>query len=356
MASKPNSIGFIGLSAKVSWAARSHLHYLKATSHYKITALQNSSKSAAETAAATYSLQDVHKHENPTSLANDPSVDIVAVSVNVPEHYKFIKPALEAGKDVFVEWPLAANLTDALELTLLAPSKGVRTMVGLQARQNLTIITAKDMVASGKLGRILGTNMYGHGGIFGPTIGENFLYGLPIEAGANLVTIPFGYAVDALRFVLGEFESLNATLGNQRPELVVVDGEGKEVRKVKKTNYDHVAVTGELVGGAVADVVYINGTEGSLVLEGSSGHVQMFQPTMKFFDGKGNEEKVEVEKTGNWDKRDFSFNVGKAWDAWAGQGLEDGYSVTTFEDAVVRHWMIEAVYKSAEKGVKGNYV
>ena len=86
----------------------------------------------------------------------------MAVSVNVPQHYDLIRPALEAGKDVFSEWPLARNLSEAEELVSLAKEKGVRTLVGLQARQNPSIVKAKEIVASGKLGKILGTTMYGH--------------------------------------------------------------------------------------------------------------------------------------------------------------------------------------------------
>jgi predicted dehydrogenase len=44
----------------------------------------------------------------------------------------------------------------------MAKEKGVRTMVGLQARQNPSILKAKEIVASGKLGKILGTTMFGH--------------------------------------------------------------------------------------------------------------------------------------------------------------------------------------------------
>jgi predicted dehydrogenase len=145
-----------------SWASRSHLGYLQNTEHYKITALQNSSKESAEAAAKKYNLSDVATYDNASALATDPNVDIVAISVNVPQHYDLIKPALEAGKDVFSEWPLARNLSDAEELVRLAKEKGVRTMVGLQARQNPSIIKAKEIVASGKLGKILGTTMFGH--------------------------------------------------------------------------------------------------------------------------------------------------------------------------------------------------
>ena len=89
-------------------------------------------------------------------------MDIVAVSVNVPGHYDLIRPALEAGKDVFSEWPLARNASEAEELVQLAKSKGVRTLVGLQARQSPSIVKAKEIVDSGVLGRITGTTMYGH--------------------------------------------------------------------------------------------------------------------------------------------------------------------------------------------------
>lgn len=145
-----------------SWASRSHLGYLSQTPHYKITALQNSSKASADAAAKEYSLDNVATYDNPAAIASDPNVDIIAVSVNVPEHYGLIRPALEAGKDVFSEWPLARNGAEAEELVQLARKKGVRTLIGLQARQNPSIVKAKEIVASGALGKILGSTMYGH--------------------------------------------------------------------------------------------------------------------------------------------------------------------------------------------------
>lgn len=149
-------------SENSSWASKSHFGYLKETPKYKITALQNSSKASADAAAKEYSLDNVATYDNPAAIASDPNVDIVAVSVNVPQHYDLIRPALEAGKDVFSEWPLARNATEAEELVQLAKKKGVRTLIGLQARQSPSIVKAKELVASGALGRILGSTMYGH--------------------------------------------------------------------------------------------------------------------------------------------------------------------------------------------------
>jgi predicted dehydrogenase len=323
-----------------------------------------------------YSLKGVATYADPTEIASDPNVDIVAVSVNVPEHYTLTKPAIEAGKDVFVEWPLARNLAEAEELVQLAKKKGVKTMVGLQARQNPSILKAKKIVESGQLGEILASTMFGHGIIFGSTVNQGFLYGLPVEAGANLLTIPFGHAVDALCYVLGEIKDITATLANLRPELDFMDKDGKPAgKKMKKTAHDHVNMAGLLANGnGVVSVTYaggisrdgrdffweIIGTKGSLVLEGpkQGGHVQMNQPTVKI---ARSDPAVSgtVEDLENVDVADGSalwHNVGKAWDAWAGVGLDEGHRVPTFEDALIRHKMLHAIYQSAEKGTRENYI
>lgn len=292
-------------------------------------------------------------------------MDIVVVSVKVPDHRAAIEPVLKAKKDVFVEWPLARDLKEAEYLTSLAKQNNLKTLIGLQARHSPSIRKAKEIVESGKLGDILGTTMNAHGSLFGPTLPADYKYMLPIEAGANLLTIPFGHAADALCYVLGEFQDLQATLANHRPRLpVVVDG--KVVEEVDKAAHDHIAVIGRLArGGGVASIVYqggmsstdknfyweITGTKGSLVFEGPHGHVQMFQPKLKFVAAEQGAklEEVDVKMIEN----DFSYNVGSAWDSLAGVG--DG-SVTTFEDALLRHKMIDAIYRSNEKGTRESYL
>ncbi|KAF2874242.1 hypothetical protein BDV95DRAFT_627002 [Massariosphaeria phaeospora] len=362
----PKRIGFIGLSTNFgNWAARSHIHHLPHTPHYTITALQNSTLASAARTAAHFSLDNpsVTTHSTPSSLATSPTVDIVAVCVKVPEHYALTRPALLAGKDVFVEWPLARNLAEASELTALARSQRVRTMVGLQARQSPAILAAKALIADGsKLGRVLGTHMHGAAQMIGPAMLAAHRYVLPVDAGANMVTIAFSHCVDALCFVLGEFRDVGAVLANHYPQVTLLDGEMKPVGSAEKTCHDYMSVNGTLESGAVADVMFsgghshtgrtfyweIVGEKGTLVLE-AKGSVQMFHPSLKFAPNTG-------DPLGPPAPGDFSFNVGKAWDAWAGVGLDKGHSVTTFEDALLRHKMIEAVYRSAEKATRETYL
>jgi predicted dehydrogenase len=351
-----------------SWASRAHLPYWQSSPHYEITALQNSSKSSAEKAAKQFNLPNVSTYDDASALANDPNVDMVVVSIKVPHHAAMLEPAIRAGKDVFVEWPLARDLAEAEHLVALAKEKGVkRTLVGLQARQNPAIVKVKQMVEAGELGDILGSTLIAYGMILGETVPEAISYLLPIENGANLVTIPAGHALDAFCFALGEWEGVQATLGNNRPEATIVDEEGKVVRKEKKTSHDFMAISGKLKrkGNGVVNVVYeggsnaagknfqwqINGTKGSLLLEADHGHVQMFQPTIKFV--KAEEAGAEWQDVDVAQAKGFDFNVGKYWDKFAGVG--DG-TVVDFEEALVRHRMIDAIYQSDKNGTRESYL
>ncbi|EXJ75712.1 uncharacterized protein A1O5_00219 [Cladophialophora psammophila CBS 110553] len=182
------------------------------------------------------------------------------------------------------------------------------------------------------------------------------------EHGANLITIPAGHAMDALCYVFGEMTDLQAKLATRRPTMTIVDPSGKVLRTVNKTSHDWMSVTGTLErGGGVATVVYqggisdtgkdfyweINGTKGNLVLESPNGHIQMFHPTIKF--AKAGAGAAQLKEIDGEPATDFAYNVGKAWDALMGEG--DG-SVVTFEDALLRHRMIDAMYRSNEKGTR----
>lgn len=289
---------------------------------------------------------------------------MVIVSVKVPEHLALTEPIIKAKKDVFVEWPLGNGLAEAEYLTKLARENNVKTLVGLQARQDPTVRKAKAMIDAGELGDILGTTMNAFGLILAPTVTDYYAYTVRLENGANLVTIPAGHAMDALCYVLGEFSSLQATLANNRTTVPLIDADGKEIQKLQQTSHDYMAVIGSLKRGGVASVVFqggtpyagkgfyweISGTKGSLVLEGPNGHIQMFQPTLKFVPNSGDDAKfedVEVPKNDG-----VGSNVGSAYDAFVGAG--DG-NVTAFEDTVIRHRMIDAIYKSDKNGTRESY-
>ncbi|KAJ3954177.1 hypothetical protein N0V92_009336 [Colletotrichum tropicale] len=367
MSKDPIKVGFVGLSSQPawSWSVAAHLPYFATTSNYKIVALQNSSTETAKKAARIHNLgEDVAAYGDIQSTVSDPNIDLVAVCLKVPAHLPIIEAALKAGKAVFSEWPLARNVAEAEYLANLAAEKGARTLVGLQGRHDPSVLKARDMVAGGELGDILQTTMLFTSPWFGATFPADAVFATDIENGANLMSISVGHALDALCFVLGELRGVQGILANNRPVVPLVDNEGKQQGTIKKTSHDHCTVTGRLAGGGVATAVCqggmsaidknffweITGTKGTLVLEGPMGNIQGFQPTVSFVKAKTGSkvEKIEVEEA-----QDFSFNTGRAWDAFAGEG--EG-AVPDFQDAFLRHRMLEAIYRSSEKGTQQEYM
>lgn len=139
----PIRIGFIGLSTK-GWAASALANPLfdpLLSSSYSLTALCTTSETSARAAAETYSklaghtVKAYHGDDGLRAIINDPDVDLVAISVKMPEHYKAVFPAIEAGKDLFIEWTPGVSYEETVKIAEAAKRKGVRVLVGTQALQ-----------------------------------------------------------------------------------------------------------------------------------------------------------------------------------------------------------------------------
>lgn len=197
----PIRIALIGLSktAKTSWASQGHLPYLQSErgqQRYKVTALLNSSAEAAKRAIEAYGLPpDVKAYGSPYDLAADPDIDLVVCTTRVDVHYDTIRPSIEAGKHVFVEWPLAENVKRATELAELAKQTGSNTLIGLQARVAPPILKIKDLLQTGTIGKVLSSDVQAFtpgGG--GEAMSEGLAYFLDKKVGGNPVTIAFGHS------------------------------------------------------------------------------------------------------------------------------------------------------------------
>jgi len=58
--------------------------------------------------------------------------------------------ALQSGRAVFCEWPLGANVAEAEQMANLAAERKLRTAVGLQARDGLHVVRAREPVERGE--------------------------------------------------------------------------------------------------------------------------------------------------------------------------------------------------------------
>src|SRR2546429_3703940 len=263
-------VGIVGVSPVRGWAATAHIPALRALPNYEIAALSAHSAESAREVGEMFGVSAVFSDHR--QLVTRPDVDVVAVTVKVPHHRELVSAAVAAGKAVYCEWPLGRDLDDARTMAALAAKQGVRTVVGLQARQAPAIEFVQQLLRDGYVGEVLSTTMVGLS-IPGDVVVQPNAYMLDKTNGANLLTVPVGHSLDILNYVLGEFADLSAVSDLRRP-LMTIEETGEAVAK---TAADQIAVIGTLRSGAIASVHVreavaggtgflweINGTDGTL--------------------------------------------------------------------------------------------
>jgi UDP-2-acetamido-3-amino-2,3-dideoxy-glucuronate N-acetyltransferase len=88
------------------------------------------------------------------SVLSDKNIRAVVLATPAALHFDMARQALQAGKDVFVEKPLALNITEGEELIELAEKSGRIVMVGHILQYHPAVRRLKELVAGGSLGRI----------------------------------------------------------------------------------------------------------------------------------------------------------------------------------------------------------
>lgn len=197
---QPINVALIGLSASAttSWASNAHLPYLispKGKEKYNLIALLNSSVETAKQAIEHYNLPpETRAYGSPHDLAADPDVQLVVCSTRVDKHASTVRPSIEAGKGVFVEWPLAENPDVARDLAALAAQKNVRTLVGLQGRVAPFYEKVTEILGSGRIGKVLSSEVLASGGsVARDSLPEGLKYFTDKKVGGNVITIGFGH-------------------------------------------------------------------------------------------------------------------------------------------------------------------
>jgi len=356
-------VGIIGVNPAWGWAAAAHIPALRALPNYEIRAVGAQTAESARAAGEAFGVRAAFSdHEQ---LVAQRDIDVVAITVKVPHHRELVSAAIAAGKAVYCEWPLGNDLDDGREMAALAAEKGVRTVVGLQARQAPTIEFVQELLSDGYVGEILSTTMIGTSVPGDVVVGPN-AYMLDKTNGANVLTVAVGHSLDTLNYVLGEFTDLSAVSDLRRP-LITIEGTGQ---RIMKTAPDQIAVIGTLTSGATASVHVreavaggtgflweINGTDGTLRITADAAYPEIHPLTVAGAHGRNEptEFAIPAALTQKWPALTSlegapAYNVGRAYAAFAAD-IENGTrTVPDFADAVRRHELIAAIERSAASG------
>lgn len=111
-------------------------------------------RDAETAAAAAASLGFNRSTGNWRAAVADPEIDLVAIATPNLLHAPIALAAIAAGKPVYCEKPLATTLDEARAMTESAEIAGLPTAVGFTYLYNPMIEVAREIVASGEIGRI----------------------------------------------------------------------------------------------------------------------------------------------------------------------------------------------------------
>src|SRR5947209_3072895 len=144
----PIRVGVIGSG----FIGPAHIESLRRLGFVEVIALAGSEQQRAEARAAELSVPRAYGDFR--AMIADPDVDVVDISAPNIYHYPAARAALEAGKHVVCEKPLAMTSAESAELVELAGRTGLVNAVTFNIRFYPVLQHARALVADGALGSI----------------------------------------------------------------------------------------------------------------------------------------------------------------------------------------------------------
>lgn len=360
MSDRQFRVGIIGADTQASWAGASHVPALQSQPSLVLAAVATRREESARAAAEAFGAE--RWFADPYAMIRDDSIDVITVAVKVPAHRELVLAALAAGKAVYCESPLGASLAETEEMA--AAAEGLHTAIGLQGRHNPAVRRAAELVASGKLGRLMSARVGATTFGYGPQSPSQYDYFNKAASGASFLTITTGHVLDVIEAVLGRITEVDARTELLWPEIEIVDRGTTSLREIP----DHVDLIGKTASGAPVSVQVlagvapeqaklsfeIRGAEGWLRLSGKHmAGVQVGDLTLES-SAEFDEPDAPVANGVGPTAADFwngaAINVGEVYASLARDLQARTYTTPGFAHALHNSRLVAAVERAAQTG------
>lgn len=134
-----------------AWAQFAHIPGWLRDPRCQVVALCDPVAERAEDFAARFSIPVASSDWQ--AIVGDPSIDVIDVCTPSSTHWELAWAALEAGKHVLCEKPVAYDFRDTLRAAELARSKRLKTKLGFTFRYSPGVQYAKSLIDEGFVGR-----------------------------------------------------------------------------------------------------------------------------------------------------------------------------------------------------------
>ena len=208
-------------------------------------------------AATAAKRPELRLYDSPEAFLKDPDVELVTVATRSPDHVDHAIQAVEAGKIVMVEKPMACKYEDALRLQEVARRNPGKVFVRHNRRFESAFSHIREIIRSGKLGHIFEIKL----------CRDNFQWRADwqtiLSCGGGQLLNWGPHLVDhALQFLESPVKEIWSDL-----KLIAAKGDAEDHLKIVFKGENGRIIDVEISGGApISDPVYVvRGSRGSLV-------------------------------------------------------------------------------------------
>ncbi|MFF4559632.1 Gfo/Idh/MocA family protein [Streptomyces sp. NPDC001435] len=147
----------------------------------------------------------------------DPEVDSASIAVDHAQHFELAAAALEAGKHVLVEKPLALTVEEGTALTALAQRTGRVLSVVSQHRYDPVVTAVRDWIAGGLLGQLVSGTVSLQCGRDDAYYADSYWRGTFAGEGGSALVNQGYHALDVTRWLVGGLTVAGAAAGHTAP-------------------------------------------------------------------------------------------------------------------------------------------
>jgi len=352
------NVGLIGCGGI---AMGKHLPALAKIPEVRITAFFDVDRHRAEEAKARYGTPDAWIYEHVHDLLHDGNVQVVHICTPNDTHAEISIAALEAGKHVMCEKPMARTASDALRMLEAAERTGRKLSIAYQNRYRRDAQWMKEAARNGEFGEIYLAKAHAVRRRAVPTWGVFLDHGK--QGGGPLIDIGT-HALDLALWMMDNYEPRNV-LGTTYRKLAERGSQANEWGPwdpAKFTVEDSAFAMITMKNGATIwlesswALNTLDVDEAKVTLHGTKAGADMKGGLRINGEEHGRLYTKEIQLGSMWDSRmpdDAPYQEARAWiDAI----LQDREPVVTARQGYVVQQIVEAVYESARKGEAVSFV